>query len=61
MLKKTCKIKKVEKNTKFLKGPTTKVKPQFDGNYWEKQSKRTFFIIKKKFQVSIKEFENNWF
>ena len=30
-LRKTCKIKKIEKNAKFLKGPTTKVKPQFDG------------------------------
>ena len=54
-------MKKIEKKSKFLKGPISKVKPQFDGNYHEKQSKRTFFRIKIKFQVSNIEFKNNWF
>ena len=54
-------MKKSKKNIKFLKGPNTKVKHQFDENYCEKLSKRTFFRIKKKFQVSIKEIENNCF
>ena len=58
---KLVKLKKQEKTQNILTGPTTKVRLQFDGNYCEKQSKRTFFRIKKKFQVSIKEFENNWF
>ena len=35
----------MQKNIKFLKGPKTKVKPQFDKNYCEKQSKRTFFRV----------------
>ena len=42
-------------------GPRTKLKPQFDENYCEKLSKSIFFRIKNKFQVSIKEVENNWF
>ena len=38
-------------------GLTTKFKPQFDGIYCEKQGKRTFFRIKKKFL----EIKNNEF
>ena len=50
----------MQKYIKFLKGPTTKVKPQFAENYCEKLSKRTFFRIKK-VPFSIKEIGNNWF
>ena len=35
----------MEKNIKFLKGPTAKLKPQFDGNFFWKQGKRTFLMI----------------
>ena len=59
--KNVAKWKNAKKTLNFLRGPTTKVKPQFDENYCEKQNKRTFFRIKKKFQVSIKEIENSWF
>ena len=34
---KFIKVKNQKKNKKFLRGPTAKVKPQFDGNYCEKQ------------------------
>ena len=53
----------MEKNVKFLKGPypTAKLSSQLDGNYCRKPGRRTFFIVKKEFQVGITEKKNNWF
>ena len=56
--RKTLQSEKMQKYIKFLKGPTTKVKPKLDKNQFKKLSKRTFFR-KKKFQVSVKEIENS--
>ena len=52
---KRCKVKNCKKKVKFLKGPTTKVKPQFVENYCEKLSKTTFFRIKKSFKLALKK------
>ena len=45
---------KIEKNSKFLKGPTTKVKPKFHRIYCEKKSKRTMFRIKKSSKLTLR-------
>ena len=54
MEKKQCKVEMV-KNIKFLKGPTTKLKPQFNKSYCEKINKRTFFRLKKSFKLALKK------
>ena len=51
----------MQKNIKFLKGPTANFKPQFDGNFVESQAKERSLKKSKKFQVSIKEKKNSRF
>ena len=51
----------MEKYIKFLKGPYCKFKTQIQWKFCEKPGERTFFKLKKKFQVSIKEKKNNGF
>ena len=45
---------KIEKSSKLLKGPTTKVKPKFHRIYCEKKSKRTMFRIKKSSKLALR-------
>ena len=51
----------MEKYIKFLKGPYCKFKTPIQWKFCEKPGERTFFKLKKKFQVSIKEKKNNGF
>ena len=45
----------MDKNIKFLKGPRCKIQTLIRWKFCEKLGKRTFFKIKKKLHVSIKE------
>ena len=49
------------KTLSFLRDPTAKLKPQFDGNFVESQAKVRSLKLKLKFQVSIKETESKRF
>ena len=45
----------MDKNIKFLTGPTAKLKSQFEGNFVENQVKNFFLNKKKRFKLALKK------